>query len=147
MKNKEEMIREIIYSDLNIVKLIEESPQTYNSMLSDLKDNGTMQCVLRRRMSRLLKQNSVWKLKVPGTRHGLSLFCTPEHDYKMLVYNQIVGKTRIFYMYDYKIDGTDFILEQYWELKGKNWNKWVYCEDKMVIPKYGNRSDVVRLWE
>ena len=147
MKNKEEAIREVIYDDNNIVACIKESPQTFNSMLKDFKDCGTFQVVLRRRMSRLLKQDRVWKMRVPGTRFGLVLFCTPEHDYKMICYNTIIGKTRVFYALEYETTDTFIILENYWELKGPNWSKWEYCNDIFKIPVYGNRSDTVKIWD
>jgi len=146
MKDKESAIREIVYNDDNIVQVIKESPQTYNSILQEFKDNGTMQYVLRRRVSRLIKQNRIWKMRVPGTRFGLVLFCTPEHDYRMITYDGL-GKTRIFYMYDFDEDKHNFILNKYWELKGPNWSKWIYCETKLYIPKIGDRSSVVRFWD
>jgi len=147
MNNKEEAIREIVYNDDNIVKLIKEAPQTYNSILQEFKDNGTMQCVLRRRISRLLKQNQLWKMRVPGTRFGLMLFCTPEHDYTMIAHDTIIGKTRLFYALDYKSTDNMIILENYWELKGPNWSKWKYENDILKIPIHGNRSDTVTIWE
>jgi len=147
LKNKESAIRDIIYSDNNIVNYVKEAPQTYNSFLKEFKDCGTFQLVLRRRISRLIKQNRLWKLRIPGTRYGLVLFCTPEHDYKMLAYNRIVGKTRVFYMYDYKIEDNNIVLDNYWELKDPNWNHWEYSDTIIKIPKFGNRNDVVRLWE
>ena len=146
MKSKEEAIREVIYDDNNIVDVIKQAPQTYNSMLKDFKDCGTFQVVLRRRVARLLKQDQIWKLRVPGTRFGLVLFCTPEHDYKMLIYNGL-GKTRVFYMYDFTEDEKDILLENYWELEGPNWSRWVYHNDIIKIPKIGDRNTVVRVWE
>jgi len=146
MNKKEQSIRRVVYDDNNIVDYVKNSPQTYNSILQDFKDNGTMQVVLRRRISRLLKQNRLWKMRVPGTRFGLVLFCTPEHDYKMLTFDGL-GKTRIFYMYNFEEDNKNFILENYWELKGPNWSKWKYFNDVITIPKLGDRNSVVRLWQ
>ena len=147
MNDKESFVKNIVYNDDEIVKFIKESPHTYNSILGEFKDCGTYQYILRRRISRLLKQQKLWKLTIPGTRFGLVLFCVPDHDYKMLAYDRIVGKTRLFYMLDYVIENNFLVLKNYWELKGPNWSKWEYCDDVLKIPKLGNRSDVVRLWE
>ena len=146
MKSKEETIREIISDDFKIVAAIKQAPQTYNSILQHCKDCGTMQVVLRRRIKRLLKEHEVWKMRVPGTRFGLALFCTPEHSYKILVFQGLMS-VRVFYMYDYKQTNNMLTLENYWELKGPNWSRWVYTDVPFEIPKYQTRDGVFRLWE
>lgn len=146
MQTKDEIIRTIVYNDFKIVDAIKQAPQTYNSILQHLKDNGTMQVVLRRRIRRLLKEHDVWKMRVPGTRCGLALFCTPEHSYKILVFQGMMS-VRVFYMYDYKQTDQHMILENFWELKGPNWSKWVYTDVPFSIPKHQARDGVFRLWE
>lgn len=141
-------IKNIIHSDDNIEALIKKAPQSYNSILGHLKDNGTMQQILRRRIKRLFKQSKLWKMRVPGTRFGLILFCTPEHDYKIFVYNNnIGGKTRIFYMYDYVDTPKEFIFNNFWELKGNHWNKWEFFSDTIKFSKISLREGSIRLWE
>lgn len=143
--NKDDAIREVVYDDEKIVEVIKHAPQSYNSILQHCKDNKVMQFVLRRRMKRILKMNRVWKMRVPGTRFGLVIFCTPERDYKILVSQQLTG-VKIYYMYDIKEDDKNVILENYWELKN-NWSKWVYNDTPLRIPKYSLRDGGFRLWE
>lgn len=146
MSQKEEVIKSIVYNDDNIVNIIKEAPQTYNSILKHLKDDGTLQVVLRRRLKRLVKNQRIWKMRVPGTRFGLAIFCTPEHDYKILVSHGL-GKTRIFFMYDFEENDKEVILHNYWELLGPNWSTWQYSSEPLKIPKYALRNGGFRLWE
>lgn len=146
MKTKEEAIREIVGDDDNIYSVIKNAPQTYNSILQHMKDCGTLQVILRRRIKRLCKEQKIWKMRVPGTRFGLVLFCTPEHDYKILISQKMIG-VRIFYMYEFNDDGKNIILNNYWELKGDNWNKWEYCDNIVKIPKYTIRDGGFRLYD
>jgi len=146
MVTKEEKIRNVVYNDNNIVEIIKHAPQTYNSILQEFKSNDTFQTVLRRRIRRLVKRQHVWKMSVPGTRFGLAIFCTPIHDYKILI-SQGICKVRIFYLYKFTEDSANIILENYWELLGDNWSKWKYCDSVLKIPKYTLRDGAFRLWE
>jgi hypothetical protein len=146
MKSREDAIREVIYDDDNIIALIKHAPQTYNSILKEFYQCGTFQVVLRRRISRIFKNDKIWKMRIPGTRFGVVLFCTPEHDYKMIAYDGL-GKTRVFYMYEFAEDDRDIIVEHYWELEGDSWNKWTYHNELLKIPKIGDRNTVVRIWD
>jgi len=145
MTELEEHIKEIVYNDDNIVSCIEEAPQTYNTILKNLRDEGTLQVILRRRVRRLLKQQRIWKMRIPGTRFGVVLLCHPEKKYTIFVTDGF-GKTRVFYGYDYKKNSKCIILEKYWELKGPNMNKWEYNEDTINIPLYAARAGGCRLW-
>jgi hypothetical protein len=142
----DDKIKEIVYDDNKIVETISKCPQSYNSILGHLKDNGTLQVILRRRIRRLLKQEQVWKMRVPGTRFGLVLFCTPEHDYKILTL-QGLTRVRIFYMYKFIDNNDNIMLNNYWELKGQNWNKWEHSTSEVIIPKNVLRGELFRLWE
>lgn len=142
---KEEEIRKIVHCDEKIREVIEQSPQTYNTILQHMKDNGTLNVVLRKRMQRLIKQNKVYKLTVPGTRFGLALFCTPESDYKILVH-RIMSNTKVYYMYDFKETDKHVILENFWKLSGENWNKWYFSDSIKKIPKHQLRGECFRLW-
>ena len=147
-KNKEQCVRDIIYNDDSIVKYVSQAPQTFNSFLGkEFKDVGTFQTVLRRRISRLVKNHKLLKLRVPGTRFGLMILCTPQHNYKILVHKELIGKTKIYYLYKYKTMGDFLLIDDYWQLQGPNWSKWVFCDDTLKISIRPNRSDVVILWE
>jgi len=145
-KKYEAMIRTIVCNDDNIVKQIENAPQTYNSILGKLKNNGTMQMILRRRIKRLLNECAISKLRVPGTRFGLALFCIPDHDYKILVLHTL-AKVRIFYMHKINEDNSHVLLNNYWELEGPNWSNWVFYAKQLKIQKYKLRDGAFRLWE
>lgn len=142
MQDRETAIREVVYNDENIVNVVRESPQTYNSILKEYKDNGTMQVVLRRRLSRLVKNNSVWKLRVPGTRFGLVIYCTPEHDYKIIVVESLVG-VKVYYLYDFKDYDSYIVVDNYWELVGKGWSQWKYSDTPLTVKKYR----CLKIWE
>jgi len=86
-------------------------------------------------------------MRIPGTRFGVALFCTPNHNYKIFVYQTIIGGVRIFYSFDYKNNGSEIILNNYWELKGPNYSRWVYTEDKHIIKKNAIRDGVFVKWE
>jgi hypothetical protein len=146
MKTKEEYVREIISDYDKILEVISNAPQTYNSILQSCKDNGTMQQILRRRIRILLKEQRIWKMRVPGTRCGLAMFCTPIHDYKIIISQGMIG-VRIFYLINYKETDAEIILNNYWELKGPNFSNWIYSDDEHVIKRYALRDEVFRIWE
>ncbi len=146
MKDKEEFIRDIVSDDDKIVNVVKQAPQGYNSILQHMKDNGTLQVILRRRVKRLCKEQRLWKMRVPGTRFGLVLFCTPERTYKILI-SQGLTKVRIFYMFGVEDNGHHIVLKDYWELKGPNWSRWEFSDDILKIPKYTLRDGGFRLWE
>lgn len=139
-------INDIVSDDNKILNLIKQSPHTYNSILQQYKDNGTMQQILRRRIKRLVNETKVWKLRVPGTRFGLALFCVPKHTYKIIIYQTIL-KVRIFYCHEYINNDDNLILNKYWELDNPNFNRWVYVDTPLHIPKYSLRDRGFRLWE
>lgn len=146
MENKEIAIRNIVSTDDNIVQVINETPHTYNTILQEYKECGTLQVILRRRMNRLLKQSRVWRLTIPGTRFGLALFCIPEHEYTIISFNDVFG-TKVYYTYELNEDIKDFILEQYWELKSPNWSIWEFSDKVIKIPKFSTRSKSVMVWK
>jgi len=144
MKSETE-IREILSDDDNIVAMVEERPHSYNSILSCHNCNGTFQQILRRRLKRLCKEDEVWKLRVPGTRFGLVIFCSPNAKYKILTSQTMTG-VRIFYMFDYTEDDKYVILKERWELDSK-WTYWKKANDELKIPKFSLRDGGFRIWE
>jgi len=144
VQNKEQYVRDIIAEDENILKQLDNAPHTYNSLLGDYKDNGTFQQILRRRLKRLVKEGSVWKIRIPGTRFGLVLFIKPNQDYKVISIYTLQG-IKIYYMYEYIENDNNLILEQYWKLNDKL-NHWHYNEEQLIIPKYKLRDEGFRLW-
>lgn len=144
--NREQIIRNIISDDENILKELDNAPHTYNSILREYKDNGTFQQILRRRLKRLCKDNDVYKLRIPGTRFGMIIFFSPNSNYKILT-SQTLTRVRIFYMYDYINDEKNIILNNYWELKTDDVHVWQYSDIPHIIPKYSLREGGFRIWE
>lgn len=136
----------MISDEQNIVQLVETAPQSYNSILQEMHTHGTCQVILRKKVNRLLKEQRLWRLKIPGTRSGLSLLVAPEREYKILVVQGLKG-VKIFYLLDYKMDEKFLVIENFWELENKTWTKWVYKNEVMRIPKYSLRGEMYRLWE
>lgn len=142
----ETLIRAIVSDDDNILNIIKNAPQTYNSLLQEFNVNGTLQQILRRRIKRLIKENKIYKLRVPGTRFGLVLFCAPDHEYKILVCQTLTG-VNVFYMYVYDEDKYNIILKNYWQLNKPGWCHWNYNTSTLKIPKYALREGEFRIWE
>lgn len=142
----EEELRNFLSDDDNIKELIEKQPQTYNSILGIYKDKGTFQQILRRRLARLFKEQKVWKIRIPGTRWGLMLFCFPEHDYKIISTYGIM-KVKIFYTFKIKEIKNSLIIKNCWELVGENWNKWENKKQELIIPKNKLRYGCYRIWD
>lgn len=141
----EKQIREIISHDDNIVKLLKIRPETYKSILQSCCGPGTYDQILRRRIKRLFNEGRIWKLRVPGTRFGLCIFCDPNPDYKILTSQTMTG-VRIFYMYEYEENNKYVILNKRWELDSE-WIYWKKFEDELKIPKFSLRDGGFRIWE
>ena len=86
-------------------------------------------------------------MRIPGTRFGVTLFCTPKHEYKILVVDKTLAGVKVYYFYDYKDTGSHIILNNYWELKGPSFSRWVYNNDELQIQKFSLRGGVNRFWD
>lgn len=142
----EAQVRNIISDNDNIINEIKQSPHTYNTILQDCKDNGTLRQILIRRLKSIVNEGIVWKLRVPGTRFGLALFCNPDFPYKIII-SQELRSVKVYYTFEYSEDDLHIILHKYWELLGPNWSKWSYIEEEKKIKKYSIRKTDVRIWE
>lgn len=146
MSQRLDYIRNIVYDDDNIVSTVKTAPQTYNTILQEFKENGTMRHVLRRRISRLVKQGRVWKVLIPGTRFGVSLFLTPEHDYNIIVKPKDVG-VNVYYFFEYHEDDVFIELSFYWSLNDDSWDEWSYHKKPLFIKKFDFRDGGYRFWQ
>jgi hypothetical protein len=90
----------------------------------------------------MLKQDRILRVRVPGTRFGLALLCSQDREYKIIVSDDRLHH-RVFYLFDYDELDAYIILHNYWELKGPNWSRWVYCDDELKLSKGG----LLRVWE
>ena len=114
-------VREKI-SDIDIVvEDIKQFPQTYNSILKDLKTDGTCQTILRRKLNRLIKEGVICKTSIPGTRFGKALYYTIPKPYEILIEGTRLGSD-VYVFFKYKKDGKFYIrVNNYWLLKGGEW--------------------------
>lgn len=87
--------------DINLV--IDEIiafPQTYETILKEMKNNGTYQTILRRKLNNLVKDGVICKLQIPGTRFGKALFYAIPKKYYILIESTRMGsKVYVFKKY------------------------------------------------
>lgn len=94
-------IQEKIWNIELVIKDIKEFPQTYDSILLGLRDSGTCQTILRRKLNKLCKEGLVFKTDIPGTRFGKVIFyCVPKN-YHILVESGRVG-SKVYCFFSYK---------------------------------------------
>lgn len=145
MRSCDTDVRSVVYNDDNIVSVIKETPHSYYTILGDYRDNGSVQLVLRRRVSRLIKQSRIWRIRVPGTRFGLVLLLHPDRDYYIVTTNSSLG-VNVYYCYDYSEDDFYLYIGEYWVLKGPKWSRWVHKLDSLKLLKSDGREGGVMIW-
>ena len=145
MSCSEDKVKEIIYDDNNIVRAIEQRPHSYYTILGEHLGNGTFQVILRRRIRRLIKQNIVWKIRVPGTRFGLVLLLHPKRDYIIVTKNSSLG-VNVYYCYNINESDSHVFLNDYYELEGLRWSNWVHKTEELKLLKSDNREGGVIVW-
>jgi len=146
MSQRLNYIRNIVYDDTNIVSTVSDAPQTYNTILQEFKKNGSMRNVLRRRFSRLVKQGKVWKVFIPGTRFGVSLFLHPDPDYNIIVRPKDIG-VDVFYFFEFEEDDVYLEISCYWSLNDEDWDEWAYHKKPLFIKKVDFRGGGFRFWQ
>ncbi len=115
--------REKVWNIQLVVDEIIEFPQTYNSILQEEYKNGTCQLMLRKKLNILVKEGTIFKMSVPGTRFGKCLFYCPDKTYYILIESGRLGSI-IYAFYDYKKVSKLYIkLNQYWELVDQTWQE------------------------
>ena len=106
-----------------VVKDIEKAPQTYNTILKELKDDGTCQLILRRKLNKLSKSGDVCKTNIPGTRFGKVIFYILPKKYHILVEAGRTG-SNVYYFFKYKKISKFYILvENFYRLENGLWVK------------------------
>ena len=115
------MERSELWDITNLIKCIEQFPQTYKSMLGDNYYEGTCQVLLRRKLNVLIKEGTVFKAVIPGTRFGKSIIYSPNKKYFILVKSERSGVS-VFCFFNYKKVGKFWlIVEDAWELINDKW--------------------------
>ncbi len=116
-------IKEKVYDISLVVQDIKEFPQTYKSILKEYQSNGTLQTILRRKLSKLCKNGIVCKTNIPGTRFGKTIFYHFPKNYHILIEAGRTG-SNVFCFFKYeKLNRFYIEIKPYWELKSGVWEK------------------------
>jgi len=115
-------IREKVYNIDLVIEEIKKFPQTYNTILQELKKDGTCQTILRRKLNRLCKDGAICKTSIPGTRFGKAIFFFNPKKYYILIEAGRMG-SEVYCFFNYLRLGRYYIqLNKYWCLKEGFWN-------------------------
>tara|TARA_Y100000310_G_scaffold299655_1_gene334682 strand:- start:1216 stop:1632 length:417 start_codon:yes stop_codon:yes gene_type:complete len=122
--DNEQAIKEKVY-DIEIVKEdLKSFPHTYKTILRQLQTNGTLQTILRRKMSKLCKNGEICKTSIPGTRFGKAIFYAYPKAYHILVESDRIGSV-VYCFFDYRKKGKYYIsLKEFWRLESGDWKKY-----------------------
>ena len=116
-------IEEKVYDVSIIVKELDDFPHCYNTILVNLFKNGTLQYILRRKLSKLVKQRIIKKCTIPGTRCGKCMYYAVNKKYYIMVCQTRVG-VDVFYFFDFKKLSKHYMkVEEYWILEKLRWKK------------------------
>jgi len=114
-----------------VVDDIKKFPETYDTILKELKSNGTCQTLLRRKLNKLCKAGVICKTTIPGTRFGKCVFYVMPKKYRILVEGTRFGsKVYVFFKYK-KISRYYIRLNEYWVLNGKEWTN--FSKEKILF--------------
>jgi len=116
-------IREKIWNIQIVIDELVDFPQTYESILQDLKNDGTCQMILRRKLNTAVKDGLICKTTIPGTRYGKVIFYVIEKKYHIVVESTRFGSD-VFCFADFK-KLNNFVIEvqKIWKLNGDEWKK------------------------
>lgn len=124
MMNK---IKNKLYNIELIVEDIKKIPQTYQTILQELENDGTCQCILRRKINKLIKDGTVCKTTISCTRFGKAIFYVLPKDYFILMVSSRFGSD-VYFFYNYRRDGKFYIIVEI--LYKLNKNKWTKIKEK-----------------
>jgi len=116
-------IREKIYDISLVIKEIGIFPQTYNTILGELCNNGTCNAILRRKLGKLCKSGEIFKTNIPGTRFGKVIFYCHPKDYYILVEAGRLGSNAYYFYKHEKVSRYYIKVKDLWLLKGGAWVK------------------------
>lgn len=122
-KRMTDEIRKKLWDICLVVDDIKEFPQTYGTILKTLYNNGTCQIILRRKLSSLCKEGTLFKTTIPGTRFGKVIFYTMPKKYHLLVEGDRIG-SHVYCFFKFKKVSKYYInIAEYWILKNDCWIK------------------------
>lgn len=119
-----EDIKKAVYDTELIAKEIELFPHTYKTFLTEeLYNNGTLHCILKRKMSTLHSCGLIAKTTIPGTRFGMAIFYSFNKNYNIVVDNDRLGIS-VYCFSDFVKKGRFYIeVDSYYVLKDYFWKK------------------------
>ena len=116
-------IQEKLWNIELVIKDIKAFPQTYNTILGELKDSGTCQTILRRKLSKLCKNGQVCKTTIPGTRFGQAIFYILPKKYYILVEATRFGSSVYCFFKFKKLSKYYLKISDCWKLNNSVWDK------------------------
>jgi len=123
-------IRNKVHNINLVIEDIKIFPQTYNTILQELKTDGTCQTILRRKLNRSCKSGDICKMSIPGTRFGKAIFYCNSKKYYILVEAGRMG-SEVYCFFDYIRRGKYYIqVDEYWFLKD---GFWIKDNDKVIF--------------
>jgi hypothetical protein len=113
-------VEDRVYDVEKIVEDLDTHPHTYQTIMRD-KACGTFNCILRRKLNVICKQGRIFKLAVPGTRFGQSIFYKADKKYRIMVKNERYGVS-IYYFFKFKKLNSLYInVEECFKLNDTEW--------------------------
>lgn len=110
--------------DINLViEDIKKFPQTYETILGEEACSGTCQIILRRKLNNLVKEGSICKTTIPGTRFGKAIFYILPKTYFILVEAGRIGSS-VYVFFEYIKFGRYYLkTKKCWKLNKKHWEE------------------------
>jgi len=117
-------IKNKLYNIDIVVDEIRNFPQTYKTILKEKCTDGTCNIILRRKLSNLIKDGTVCKTNIPGTRFGKVIYYALPKKYYILIESERLG-SNVFVFFNYEHSGKFYIIvEEYWKLEHGCWVKY-----------------------
>jgi hypothetical protein len=106
-----------------VVEEIRQSPQTYETILKSESKNGTLLTILRRKLSRLVKDGVLCKTVIPATRYSRVIYYIIPKKYYILFETSRFG-CNVYFFYEYKKCQKFYIeAEVYYKLEHNVWQE------------------------
>lgn len=123
-------VKDKIYNIDLVVEDIKKVPQTYLTILKEYCNDGTCQLLIRKKLNRLIKDGTICKCTIPGTRFGQVIFFMFPKKYHIIFQSGRMA-TETYYFFDFeKLDKFRIKVKDIWKLEGKD---WVHQADKIFL--------------
>jgi len=106
-----------------VVEEIKRAPQTYETILQSESKNGTLLTILRRKLSKLVKDGVLCKTVIPATRYSRVIYYVLPKNYFILFESSRFG-CDVFFFYKYvKKQRLYIFAESYFHLEHNKWEE------------------------